>query len=169
MDTQEASKHYVLYVQHRTEKKVESELKRIGFNAFVPINKQLRQWKDRKQWVDTVLFNSYVFVETSAKRKNEVFSVNYVKKYIQFEGKPASLKEHEINLIHALCQMNQKIEICNEKYCKGQEVEILSGHLIGFKGKIKEEPTGKILRIEIEGLGCFAQVALNQMQVRVIK
>ncbi len=159
-------KHYVLYVQPRTERKVESELNKIGLNAFVPVKRQLRQWKDRKHWVDTVMFNSYVFVETTLKRKNEVFNINHVKKYVQFDGKPASLNEREISLIQGLCQLNQTIEINHERYYKGQEVEILNGHLIGYQGRIMDEPNGKILRIEIVSLGCFAHVALENIHVR---
>ena len=64
--------------------------------------------------------------------------------------------------------LNCEIEINNDRFFKGQEVEILSGHLIGYRGKIKDEPTGKILRVEIESLGCFAHVALEQINVRVI-
>jgi transcriptional antiterminator RfaH len=168
MNSSEAPKHYVLYVQPRTERKVESELNKIGLHAYVPVKRQLRQWKDRKQWVDMVLFNSYVFVETTVKRKNEVFNINFVKKYVQFEGKPASLNEREISLIHGLCQLNQTIEITYERFCKGQEVEIMNGHLIGYRGKIKDEPNGKILRIEIASLGCFAQVALENIHVRAV-
>lgn len=84
------------FMYPRTEQKVETELKKNGMNAYMPVNRQLRQWKDLKQWVDKVLFNSYIFVETTMKRKNEVLGINHVKKYMQYNGKAASLNENEI-------------------------------------------------------------------------
>ena len=168
MNKTTTNNHYVLYVQPKTERKVESELLKMGIKAYVPIKRQLNQWKDRKHWVDMVMFSRYVFVEASQNRKNDVFNISYVKRYIQFDGKPATLNEKEIVLIHELCKLKQEVEIAQYKPCIGQIVEIMSGQLIGYRGKIKEEPKGKMLRIEIPGLGCFAQVALDSFSVRVV-
>ena len=53
---------FALYVQPRKEKVVEKELLRNNYEAFLPIKKCLRQWKDRKKMVEMPLIPSYVFV-----------------------------------------------------------------------------------------------------------
>jgi transcription antitermination factor NusG len=59
-DFSQEPKWYVLQVRPRSEKKVEQQLKKLGVEACVPTQKQVRLWSDRKKVVDSVLFNNFV-------------------------------------------------------------------------------------------------------------
>jgi transcriptional antiterminator RfaH len=53
---------FVFYTKSRQEKKVNDLLLRHGFEPYLPLQKVLRQWSDRKKKVEVPLFNSYIFV-----------------------------------------------------------------------------------------------------------
>jgi len=53
---------HVVYTRSRAEKKVYADLTAQGIECFLPVQKQLRQWKDRKKWVEMPLMPGYCFV-----------------------------------------------------------------------------------------------------------
>ena len=53
---------YALYVKSRAEKKVAADLSANSIEYYLPLQKVLKQWSDRKKWVEEPLFRSYVFV-----------------------------------------------------------------------------------------------------------
>ena len=55
-------KWHVIYTAPRAEKKVNERLESQGVETYLPLQKTLRQWSDRKKKVSIPLFNSYVFV-----------------------------------------------------------------------------------------------------------
>ena len=54
---------YALYTKSRNEKKAHSALVSSGIDSFLPLIKNLKQWSDRKKWVEEPLFRSYLFVQ----------------------------------------------------------------------------------------------------------
>jgi transcription antitermination factor NusG len=57
-----AKKWLVFYTKSRNEKSAYKNLKKFGFEPYLPLQKVLRQWSDRKKKVELPLFNSYIFV-----------------------------------------------------------------------------------------------------------
>jgi hypothetical protein len=52
-------KHWlVIYTKPRAEKKVNERLLEEGFETYLPLQKVIRQWSDRKKKVEVPLFNS---------------------------------------------------------------------------------------------------------------
>ncbi len=47
---------YLLYTNPRAEKKVALELQKKGFEVFLPLQRTLKVWSDRKKWVEEPLF-----------------------------------------------------------------------------------------------------------------
>ena len=56
---------YALYTFPRFEKKVYKRLVERGIEAYLPLQKKLRKWKDRKKWIEEPLIRSYIFVKIS--------------------------------------------------------------------------------------------------------
>ena len=46
---------FAVYVRSRAEKKVAEALLQQGYEFFLPLKKTLRNWSDRKKWVDLPL------------------------------------------------------------------------------------------------------------------
>lgn len=142
---------YVVYTRSRAEKKVEQELKLQGIECFLPLQKQLRQWKDRKKWVETPLLSGYCFVHISRKEYDQVLKTNHVVCYITFEGKAAVIPEKQIICLKSLLkQYDFEVSVSKENFEAGKKVEIIEGPMLGLQGELLES-RGKhkfIIRIE---------------------
>ena len=68
-------KWYVMYTTSRSEKKVADRLAERGWEVYLPIVEELRQWSDRKKKVQRPLFNAYVFVKTEGNKLWECLQV----------------------------------------------------------------------------------------------
>ncbi|MCC5944441.1 MAG: UpxY family transcription antiterminator, partial [Bernardetiaceae bacterium] len=134
--TTKNKKWLVIITKPKSEKKVGKRLTEIGIEHLVPLQRQLRQWHDRKKWVYVPLFNSYIFVRIEEKHRNKVFDAAGIWKYLSIGGKIAVLKEQEIERIRRLCSFEGDVEISNTSFEVGEEVEIMAGHFIGFTGTL---------------------------------
>ncbi len=145
---------HVVYTRSRAEKKVFAELTRKGIECFLPLQKKLRQWKDRKKWVEMPLISGYCFVAVSRKEYDAVLHTDNVVCYVTFEGRAAVIPEKQIVFLKQLLKQNDiEITVSKESFKPGKKVEVIEGPLMGLQGELVET-RGKdkfILRItEIE-------------------
>lgn len=142
---------YVVYTKSRAEKKVETELLTQGIECFLPLQKKLRQWKDRKKWVEMPLLSGYCFVNITRHDYDKVLQTNNVVCYVTFEGKAAIIPNQQIDdLKQLLKQFDFDVEVSHDNFKPGKKVEIIEGPLIGMRGELVKN-RGKhkfILRIE---------------------
>jgi hypothetical protein len=87
---------HVLYTKRNKEIKVVEDLIENGFKAYTPVRKEKRKWSDRIVKKNICLLPSMVLVYIEKKNINKVFEINYVKKYMFFNGKRAKVKNDEI-------------------------------------------------------------------------
>jgi transcription antitermination factor NusG len=136
---------YAIRVKSRSEKKVFSDLIEQKIEAYLPLQRKLRQWSDRKKWVEMPLISGYVFVFISRKEYETVLKTYNVVCYVYFERKAAIIRVEDINLLkRMLGQVEVELEVTTDQLIPGQMVEIVSGPLCGvigelidFKGKNK--------------------------------
>ena len=153
---------YVLYSKSRAEKKLEQGLKNSGFETFCPTRTIMRQWSDRKKKVERVLFTSYVFVRAHKKDFDKIYNVNGFVRFVNYLGKPAIVKDKEIEAIKLFLEMTTNHTVHFEK---DTAVRITVGPLKGRKGLI-ERIGKKSLKIRIEELGMslLAEVHKNKVE-----
>ena len=60
---------YVALVRMHHEKKVSEYLNKVGIENFVPVQKEIHQWSDRRKLVETVLLPMMVFVHADPKER----------------------------------------------------------------------------------------------------
>ena len=161
-------KWFVIKTNPRAEKLVSERLLAIGIKNYLPIKRVLKQWKDRKKWVDEVILKNYVFVNISEKSKNDVFEVFGVIKYLFVAGSIAIVTDKEIDVLKLFCQAND-LKIENKGYEIGDNFEIISGALIGMIGKLNSNQKGNTISIYIAQLGLFANIKINLSDVKRIE
>ena len=145
---------YAIRVKSRSEKRVYTDLTEQGIEAYLPLQKKLRQWSDRKKWVEMPLISGYVFVYISRKEYEIVLRVFNVVSYIYFEGKAAVIREEDINLLkRMLGQVDVELEITEEQFKPGQKVEIIAGPLLGVIGELIELKGKNKVALRIPPLG----------------
>jgi transcription antitermination factor NusG len=142
---------YVIYTRSRAEKKVEAELVAKNIECFLPLQKKLRQWKDRKKWVETPLISGYCFVNITRKEYDNVLQSPNVVCYVTFEGRAAVIPEQQIVFLKQLLKQNDfDVAVTHENFIPGSHVEIMEGPLVGMRGELIDN-RGKnkfLLRIE---------------------
>ena len=128
-------KWFVFYTKSRWEKKVEGYLQNFGFESYLPIQKVLRQWSDRKKKVETPLFNSYIFVHEFEHKIHEVLKVPGISWNIRHNGKPAVLRQKELELIRRFLESGLLIETTSVANLEpGDKVKVMDGPLRGASG-----------------------------------
>lgn len=157
---------YVLVTKPKYEKKVSSGLSKVNIINYLPLHKQQRIWHDRKKWVETPLFSSYIFVNIEERSRNKVFGVNGIVKYISNAGRVAILKEEEMERIVRLCSYLGEVEIDKNNVKIGEEVEVVSGHFKGIRGAVLSMKGKYKLSIAIPGLGSYAKIEIDKEHIQ---
>ncbi len=145
-------KWYLLYTKPRYEKKVDAELQLLGFETYLPLNRTLKQWSDRKKWVTEPLFKSYLFINTSISFYYDILNVNGIVKFVNFEKSPVVVNEIEIDFIRKMLGANISVEVLTEGIIEGANIEIISGPMIGIKGQIVEYRSKKQVMVNFNSI-----------------
>lgn len=160
---------YALYVKSRTEKRVASELEALKIDHYLPIQKVLKQWSDRKKWVEEPLFRSYVFVQVSQQEYFEVLQIVGAVKYISFEGKAVVIPPQQIEAIKYFLNEKDPENMDFQKWEKGKKVEIISGSMIGLIGELVDVKGKNRVSIQIEAVNRTILLRIPKSKLRVIK
>jgi len=129
-------KWYAIYTHPRAEKQVYQRLVEEGIESFLPLQKTYRIWSDRKKLVEKPLLPSYLFVKIRTKKFHEVYKIQGIVKFVSFEGKPVSIPPRQIDILRLLVNSDAKIEVSSENFAKGDNVEVMSGSLVGLTGEL---------------------------------
>ena len=141
VDTAPCNKNWhVIYTRSRAEKKVYSDLTWLEIESFLPMQKKLRQWKNRKKWVDMALITGYCFVHITPHEYDRVLHVNNVVSYVHFGGKAAIVPDGQIeSLRQMLRQSDFDVEVSRNTFSPGKRVQIIAGPMMGMNGELMQE------------------------------
>ncbi len=159
---------YALYTRPRHEKKVYEALVEKGIEAFLPLIKTLRQWKDRRKWVEMPLFNSYVFVNIDYRDRFAALQTNGVVRIVAFGGVPATIPDWQIQQLKRLIKYPETLQ--PETYLKeGDYVEVIDGPFRGIRGYLREIRGETRVAILIDGIYQSASFVVDRSMVKKIK
>jgi transcriptional antiterminator RfaH len=136
LQSREEEKWYAVYTRPRAEKQVFQRLIENNIETFLPLQRTMRVWSDRKKMVEKPLLSSYIFVKTKSKHFPDVFKTPGVVKFVTFEGQPASIPQKQIDNLRLIINSNEEIEVSGEKFEQGDNVEVMNGALAGLTGEL---------------------------------
>lgn len=145
-------KWLAVYSRPRWEKKVDQLLTAKGIESYCPLNKVRRKWSDRVKVVEEPLFKSYVFVKVNEENRAAVRTTPGVINFVYWEGKPAVIKEKEINTIKRFLNEYENVELKPMDLKVHQRVKILSGPLMDQEGEVMDLKR-KMVKVAIDSLG----------------
>lgn len=161
---------YAIYTKSRSEKAVFDRLQEQSIEAFLPLQKKLRRWSDRKKWVETPYINSYVFVKVSEKEYYDVLNTQGAVRYITFEGKAAPIPDWQIEVMKKVISSNQAFHFSSQHFRKGEKISIESGSLTGYSGEVIHDSDGKKkVLIRIDQIGYSLVVEMDILEVKKVK
>ena len=133
---------HVIYTKFRTEKKVEEKLNNLGITAYCPVKKDVKQWSDRKKKILVPVLPSMVLVKIDEKKRNLVFNIPGVIRYMFWLGKHAIVKDDEVKSLRSILTQNNIINQDSIDLKVGKKINVP-----GFEnqsGIIKKISTNKI-------------------------
>lgn len=151
---------FAAYTKPRNEKKVYTRLVEAGIETFLPLQKRLKQWSDRKKMVEEPLFNSYIFVRITQRQYYDVLNTAGVVRYVTFGGKVAVIPERQIEQVKQLLVQDIEIETVAEEFEAGTKVEVKFGGLKGIVGEIVEHSGKRKVLLKIDHISHSLLVTL---------
>ncbi|AMR31840.1 antitermination protein NusG [Mucilaginibacter sp. PAMC 26640] len=147
-------KWYPVCTLPRAEKKAYANLTSKGIEAYLPLQKRLKQWSDRKKWVEEPLIKSYIFVRIADNEQAGVLMTNGIARFIYFSGRITSMPNRQIEDLKLLMASALDLEITEENLQPGEKIVIKAGPLKGLTGEMIAYRSQKQLLLRLESLGC---------------
>lgn len=144
---------FPFYTKPKHEKRAYEKLIAEGYEAYLPLTKSIRKWSDRKKTIQEPLIKSYVFAKVYKKDLYKILSLYGISRYISFNGKPAIIRNSEIESLKKLIDSETKIEVTDGLVDIGEKVKIKSGPMAGLEGEIIEHKGKNKLVLKLESIG----------------
>jgi transcription antitermination factor NusG len=158
---------FALYTKPRWEKKLANSLTEKGIVVYCPLNKVVRQWSDRKKVVFEPLFKGYVFVQVAETEKLVVKQTDGVVNFVYWNGKPAIVKQEEIEIIQRFLHEFSAIEIEDVGLEPNKQVVVRNGILVNYRG-IVLEVLGNRAKVLIESMGLRLSATIDTKNLQVV-
>jgi transcription antitermination factor NusG len=146
---------HVVRVSSRTEKKVSEKLKNQGINVYLPLQRQLHQWSDRKKWVDTVVVSGYLFVRITEKEQLLVLQTPGVSCFLKHCQALVHISDSDMQRFRDFIERaeDRPLEFTTEKPPVGTFVTIQNGHFKGFSGEVFQHRGKSKLSVKLADVG----------------
>lgn len=144
---------YAVYVKSRHEKKVAALLESKNVEAYVPLRKTLKQWSDRKKWVEEPVISSYVFVNILLSERDIVLRISGVVGFVRNNKEDALIADNEMNVMKSILGVpNIDVSLEGHDLRIGEVCEVVAGPLVGTKVKLCEIKGKNKVGVYIENL-----------------
>jgi len=155
-------KWLVVYVSSRQEKKVSAYLTKRKVANYLPLVRLLRQWSDRKKFVDFPMFPGYLFVRPTAAQHDDVITIPGVVNYLKFSRELALVTDKEIEIIRTIESSGYYAENIPmpSDYDLEEKVIVKEGPLRGQTGILMRKDKEDIFLILFETIGQSLKVQI---------
>jgi len=158
---------YAIYTRSRSEKKLHKELLEKGVECYLPLKKELRVWSDRKKWIESPLFTSYIFVRVSEREYYEAISSTWAVRYVCFEGRAVPIPDSQIESLKLFLEDNKRdVELTSRSLKKGDHLEVTIGPLKGVRGELLQLRGQHRIVLRFVSLGCCVHADISMDEVK---
>ena len=155
---------FAVYTKSRHEKMVNGGLEALGFETYLPLVRQLRQWSDRRKPVDMPLFPGYVFVRCTEAERSRAFGARGIVRFVTAEGRAVPIPPAEVDAIREVLRNDVPFEP-HPKLKPGHRVRVIAGPLRGVTGKLVRRGRRFRLLLAISALGQAISVEVDAADV----
>lgn len=161
-----------VYTRPRSEKRADKELRALGIETFLPMQRQMRQWSDRKKMVDAIVIPMVLFLNVS---NEDLILINrhplILKMYsLPGEKQPTKIPSKQIEkLKYILEQSDVPVDYDPNVFRVKDRVRVTRGKLIGISGEVKscsESHYELIIQLDLFG---GAKLKIPKTDIEIIK
>lgn len=149
---------FVAFVTSCQERRVAEYLGRLGYECWVPIQKEIHKWSDRKKVVDRVVISGLVFVHsTEFERYQSLGKVPGLRGYLnsgEGPGHPGIVKDAEMEAFRTMVEKgNGSVTVTGENFSPGDHVRIIDGPLEGMECEMVTVGATRCIVVRLGALG----------------
>jgi transcription antitermination factor NusG len=128
---------YAIQTLYRYEHRIAREIRVKGFETYLPLLRETRQWTDRKKVIEVPAFSGYVFVrhDCSLRSRVRVLETSGVVRILGDNHAPVPVPDVEIDALRRMLDSNANCSRC-EYLTIGTMVQIKRGALAGICGRL---------------------------------
>jgi transcription antitermination factor NusG len=160
-------KWYAVYTKPRWEKKVHKLFDEKEVENYCPLNKVRKKWSDRIKVVEEPLFKSYIFVQVSEEEKTKVRMTNGVVNFVYWQGKPAVVKEKEINIIKKFLNEYENVIAQPITLRSDMKIKIQQGVFMDSEATITKVLSNKV-QVIIESIGYSLVAVIDKSNIAIV-
>ncbi|HEY4877274.1 MAG TPA: UpxY family transcription antiterminator [Puia sp.] len=160
-------KWYAVYTKPRWEKKVHKLFDEKEVENYCPLNKVRKKWSDRIKVVEEPLFKSYIFVQISEEEKTKVRMTNGVVNFVYWQGKPAVVKEKEINIIKKFLNEYENVIAQPITLKSDMKIKIQQGMFMDSEATITKVLNNKV-QVIIESIGYSLVAVIDKSNIAIV-
>ena len=158
---------YAFVTRPRHEKKARLSLDGAGIENYLPIRSVLRQWKDRRRWIEEPLFSCYIFARIAYNRRWDVLTSPSIVRIVSFNHTPAPVREEEIETIRRILTTGVEVGV-QPVLLRGTQGRISSGPLAGLEGMLMGQRGEKFFVVHIPAIGKSVLVSMGDNIVEAV-
>lgn len=168
MTTESVKKWFLAQVKPNCLQIAERNLKRQGFETFLPKETRTRRIKDKFTSAATPLFPGYIFVayDPDGGHWRSVNSTYGISKLVRFGAYPTSVPPGLIDALRERCCENGIIQP-PATLSPGDDVVVTSGPFSDLIGRIERVESGKRVWVLLDLLGAQTRLSLAPDSVRL--
>ena len=153
----------------RCEQRVASGLIVKGFSTYLPLLREIHQWKDRRKVVEVPAFSGYVFVhyEPNLRNRVKVLETNGIVRLLGGNHAPSPISEVEIEAVRQTLGSSVPCERC-EALTPGTLVQVIRGPLAGVQGRLERTKNNLRLIVTISLFSQAISAELNLSDVEAV-
>lgn len=163
-----AQSWYAVQTSYRCEQRVALGLTRKGFNTYLPLLREVHQWKDRRKAVDVPAFGGYLFVHYQSNLQNrvKVLETSGVVRLLGGNHTPSRVSDLEIEAVRRTLSSGA---LCNrwDALTPGSMVRVTRGPLAGIQGRLVriKNSLRLVVAISIFSQAISTELGLNDVEV----
>ena len=127
---------YAIYTKSRAEKKVFQFLQWKEIDCYLPLQRTMKKWSDRKHLTDIPLLRSYVFVYVTDCDKERMRFIPGMARMVSFDGQAICISDKEIRWIQLLEGQKGEAVPVDQFFNQGDKVKVVAGPLVGLEGEL---------------------------------
>lgn len=124
-------------VKMNCEKQVSNKLAKLGYDTYVPTQKEIHQWSDRKKRIDRIVIPMVVFVRLAKNEEDEFRRLPFIIRFITYPGAKelaTPIPDEQIEKLKFLLEHSEFPVSFRNHIEIGDVVRIIAGPLKGVMG-----------------------------------
>lgn len=128
---------YAVQTSYRSEQRVALGLSAKGFRTYLPLIREVHEWKDRRKIIDVPAFGGYLFVhcEPNLRNRVRVLETSGILRMLGGNHAPSPVSEFEIEDVRRALGSGVSCERC-DALTPGTLVKVKRGALAGVRGRV---------------------------------